>query len=298
VEDVPSEPGIPPPVIEYAHVTDGYFETLGIPLLAGRTLERADQERPTGAVVVCQTFANHYWPTGSALGKRIQPAGQSADSWHTIVGIVGDVRNHHLAEEPREIVYYPMLGANLGAWTTRHMSVALRTHIQPELLVAAVRKEIWKIDPDLPIADVGTMQQLARQDKAGLTFSLLIFLFAAGVALALGAVGLYGFVAYMVSQRTAEIGIRIAIGARAGNVRWMILKEALGVGLAGILAGILGSAALTRWLQSLLFDTSPLDPITFVATPFLLIILVFLASYLPAERAAQVDPLQALQRFE
>jgi ABC-type antimicrobial peptide transport system permease subunit len=170
--------------------------------------------------------------------------------------------------------------------------------VPPESLAASVRKAVWALSPDLPVAQVQTMEQVVRQSRARAAFSALMILLATGVALVLGGVGIYGFVSYLVGQRTAEIGVRVALGAQAGRIRWMILRESLEVALAGLVLGLLGAFALTRWLTSLLFQVSPLDPVTFTCVPLLILVLTLMASYFPAERAARIDPLAALQRVE
>jgi putative ABC transport system permease protein len=300
IEGQPAAEGAPPPIFGTEYVSDGYFQALGIPLLAGRSLERGDQERRTGAVVINESAAKRFWPGQSALGKRFRPAdsGLPADSWYTVVGVVRDVRNRRLTDEPEPTAYYPMQGKQAGAWVARQMSIVLRTGVKPESMVAPVRREIWAIDSNLPLSNVNTMEKLLDRDKARLNFSVLMFLIAAAVALALGAVGIYGFISYLVAQRTPEIGVRMAIGADRRTVRWMILKESLTIFVFGLAFGIVGAVAVTRWLKALLFEVSPLDPLTFGVVPLLLVTVVLLASYLPAERATRIDPLKALQRSE
>ena len=139
------------------------------------------------------------------------------------------------------------------------------------------------------------MEQIHRRSQARMIYAVLMFVLATAVAMVLAAVGIYGFVSYVVSQRTAEVGVRMALGARARDIRWLILRESLGIALAGVLVGLLGAVALTRWLGSLLFEISPLDPLTFTVMPLLLLVVVLLSSALPAERAARVDPVKALK---
>jgi predicted permease len=296
IEDVPVHPETPEPVLWYGYASEGYFEALGIPLLAGRTLTHADQEHRTGAVVINQATARHFWPRGDALGKRLRPgaAEGESDPWYTVVGIVGDVRNRDVVTAPDEMAYYPLLGKSANAWTVRQAHVVLRTRVAPESLTSEVRSAVWSVDPNVPVSGVRTMEQLFRRSQARMIYSVLMFVLATTVALVLAAVGIYSFVSYVVSQRTAEVGVRMALGARARDIRWLILRESLAIALAGVLAGVLGSVALTRWLGSLLFEISPLDPLTFVMMPLLLLAMVLLSSALPAERAARVNPLKAL----
>lgn len=300
VEGFPLEEDAPPPVIQYEYISEAYFRALEIPLLAGRALERSDAEHRTGTVVINEALARRFWPGVSALGKRLRDAGGDPEEpWYRVVGVVGNIRSRTLTEEPLEIVYFPLLARSSGDWTVQEMSVVLRTRLEdPKSLANSVRQAIGAVSPHLPVANVRTMEEVVRQARARETFAVLMFLLSTAVALGLATVGLYGFSSFTVNQRTPEIGVRIAIGASAGAIRWMILKEALLVALLGVLAGLLGSVALTRWLRSLLFEVNPLDPVTFLATPLVLLATVLLASYFPAERATQVDPVTALQRYE
>ena len=298
IEDFPLDPAAPPPVVGTEYVTADYFKAMRIPLVAGRALERSDQEQRTGSVVVSEAFARRYWPRGSALGKRLRPGNAPETPWHTIVGVAGDVRNRRLTDPPGEIIYFPLPGRAAGDWTVRRMSLVLRTAGAPESLAAEVRREIRAYAPGVPVAAVEPLTQLVQRARARLTFTALMFAVASLIALILGGVGIYAFVSYMVGQRTPEIGVRMAVGAGPWTIRWMVLREVLVIAAAGIAVGLAGAFALTRWLGSVLFEVSPLDPLTFTAVPLLLVVLALAASYLPAERASQVDPLIALQRAE
>ncbi|MFL6236573.1 MAG: ABC transporter permease [Thermoanaerobaculia bacterium] len=298
IQDQPLPPGSPPPGFWFGYAGEGYFEALGIPLLAGRTLTRADQETRTRVAVVNQALARHFWPRGDALGKRLRPAAAKeggSEPWYTIVGIVGDVRNRDLTMAPDEMVYYPLLGQGDDAWTVRQANVVMRTRVAPESLASEVRSAVGSVNPNVPVSGVRSMEQVLRRSQARMIYSVLMFVLATAVAMVLAAVGIYSFVSYVVSQRTAELGVRTALGARARDLRWLILRESLAIGLAGALVGLLGSLALTQWLGSLLFEISPFDPLTFILMPLLLLALVLLSSALPAERAARVDPVKALQ---
>ncbi len=248
--------------------------------------------------VVNQALARHFWPRGNALGKRLRPAAEEeggSDPWYTIVGIVGDVRNRDVAMAPDEIVYYPLLGKGANAWTVRQANVVLRTRVAPESLASEVRSAVWSIDPNVPVSGMRTMEQIFRRSQSRMIYSALMLVLATAVAMVLAVVGIYSFVSYVVSQRTAEFGVRLALGARARDIRWLVLRESLAIALAGVLVGLLGAVALTRWLGNLLFEISPLDPLTFIIMPLLLLALVLLSSAVPAERAARVDPVKALQ---
>jgi putative ABC transport system permease protein len=297
IEDVPLHPGAPNPVLWYGYASEGYFEALGIPLLAGRTpsprrpgepRRRGSGQSGPGAALLAAR---------QALGKRLRPAGEEggSDPWYTIVGIVGNVRHRDVAMAPDEIVYYPLLGKGANAWTVRQANVVVRTRVAPESLVSEVRSAVWSIDPNVPVSGVCTMEQIFHRSQSRMMYSALMLVLATAVAMVLAVVGIYSFVSYVVSQRTAELGVRLALGAGALDIRWLVLRESLAIALAGVLVGLLGAVALTRWLGNLLFEISPLDPLTFVIMPLLLLALVLLSSVVPAERAARVDPVKALQ---
>lgn len=300
IEDHPEGPDDVPKVHFDKFATAGYFETLRIPLLEGRTFERADHERRTGSVVVNEAFAARYWPGGSALGKRLQRRdGAEPDpaNWYTIVGVVGNVRSMRLEEEPRELIYYPMVsipGAR-DSFEARDMSFVLRTDGDPEALAAAARQRIRELDANLPVAAVETMDALVARSMARTAFTMTLLLVGAAGALLIGSVGIYGVISYLVSRRSREIGVRIALGAWAGQIAWMVLRRSLAVTLAGIVVGVIGAVVLTRLMGALLYGVSPLDPLTFVAVILALGAVTAAASYLPARRAARVDPLQALR---
>lgn len=296
IEGLPLHPGVPVPVLWFGYASESYFETLGIPLLAGRVLTRADQENRANVAVVNQALARHFWPRDNALGKRLRPSGEQgrSDPWYTIVGIVGNVRNRDLTMPPDEIVYYPLLGKRPNAWTVREAYVVLRTRVPAESLANEVRSAVRAVDPNLPVSEMQTMKQVLHRSQARMLYSVMMFSLATAVAMVLAAVGIYGFVSYVVSQRTAEVGIRMALGAHPRDIRWLVLRESLVIALGGILCGLLGAVVLTRSLGSLLFEISPLDPLTFVLMPLLLLALVLLSSALPAERAACVNPVEAL----
>ena len=255
-----------------------------------------------GAVLVSAALARHYWPQG-ALGRRLRPGQESKlrDPWYTIVGVAGDVHQVGLVEKAPETVYYPLLGKAPGDWVARQMTVAVRTgsrQLAPESLAPAIRHELARISADLPVANVRTLEEVLHRARSRYEFSALMVLLATVIAVALGAVGLYGFVSYLVAQRSAEIGIRMALGATERAIRWLVVREALAIAAAGLGAGLAAAAALAGWTVSLLFEVSPLDPLSFALAPLLLVTVTLVASYLPADRAARVEPRTALERVE
>jgi predicted permease len=297
--DHPLPETAPPPVFDYQYVTPEYFRAMGIPVLSGRGLLRTDAEQRSGAVVVSASLARHYWP-GGALGKRLRPGQDSKlrDPWYTVVGVAGDVRSRGLTEAPDEIVYYPLLGKARGDWEARQMTVVVRATVPPESLAGAIRRELARLAPDLPVANVRTLEGVVHRARSRIEFSALMVLLATLIALVLGAVGLYGFVSYLVGQRAPEIGVRMALGATEGDIRWLVVREALLIAAAGLGAGLAAAAALAGLIRALLFEVKPLDPLAFSIAPLLLVTLTLVASYVPADRAARVEPLTALRRLE
>ncbi|HZF12687.1 MAG TPA: ABC transporter permease [Thermoanaerobaculia bacterium] len=300
-EDFPSAADALPPMLGYQYVTPGYFRAMGIPILEGRGIESADAEERTGAAVVSAALAHHFWPHGSALGRRLrlQRGYHPGDPWFTIVGVAGNVRQRELTETAaEEMVYYPVLGMKPGAWAARQMTFAVRTRVAPESLVPEVRSEIHGVAPDLPVAHVRTLTEVLHEARSRFELAALLLLLATVIALTLGAVGLYGFVSYLVSLRTAEIGIRMALGADGRRIRRMILGEALTTTAFGLAVGLGAALGASRALGTLLFEVSPLDPVAFSVAPLLLVAAMLLASYLPSDRAARIEPRIALERLE
>jgi predicted permease len=278
----------------FSYATPGYFETMQIPLLAGRAFERRDHEQPQGNSLVSSALAERLWPGEDALGKRFRRVGDTS-GWETVVGIVGSVHDRGLREDPSETVYHALVGRNPNfPGAQRELTYTVRG--QNALgLAPAVRAAVWNLDPELPITAMETMSSVVSQSVVRLSFTMMALVVAAVLAVALGAIGLYGVLSYLVSQRRQEIGVRIALGAQAESVRNMVVRQGARLALLGIGLGLVGSAALTRLLQGLLFDTAPLDPVAFSATSLGLLGVVMLASYLPARKASTVDPIEALR---
>jgi predicted permease len=293
IDDHPMQEGELPPVPETMTTSSGYFRTMGIPILRGRSFERADHEMRTGAVVISESLAKHYWPGESALGKIVRPEEEA--SAYEIVGVVGDVRHVSLTEEPREMIYFPMLGvADDEINNAREMVLTVRSPLPTSSLAPAVRRAIWDLDPNLPIVS-RSMNEILDTAMAPTSFAMMMLGIAAAVALLLGAIGVYGVISYIVSQRTREIGIRMALGARSADVQRMVVRQGLIVTLLGVGVGILGALALTRLMRSLLFEVSPTDLLTYAIVAPALVLVATLATWLPAHRAASVSPSEALR---
>jgi putative ABC transport system permease protein len=284
-------------------VAPGFFAASGIPLLRGRTFTEADgvgfdEAHPRlGSIVISESMAKTVFPNEDPIGKQIyfdfQRQREQNDATPTpryqIIGIVGDVLA--ALEDPiSPALYRPVLDGGGGAVT-----ILLHTQVDPETVMASVRREIHEVDPNLAVFQVRTMDQLLDRSTADRRFNMLLFLAFAALALLLAAIGLYGVVSYAVAQRTTEIGIRMALGATPGDVSRLILMQGLKPALIGLGVGLTGAFLASRILQSLLFGVTPTDPITFVVVPLLLLAVAALACYLPALRAMRLDPTAALR---
>jgi len=299
IEDIPLEDDDLPPVLGFAYVAPGTLETLGVGLRAGRGLELSDQEQRTGAVLVSESVARTYWPGQNAVGKRLlngRPSADDPDPWLTVVGVVGDVHVTSLTEEPEEMVYYPLLGKHEGDWAARQLTVVVRTRSEPSLLAPSLRQVVWDLDDNLPIARVRTLEAVVDEARAPAALTAVMLLLAAAVALGLGAVGTFGVISYLVSQRTAEIGVRMALGARRGDIRLMVLRQGMVLAAAGAAVGMGLALAFTRWLDAFLYGVEPRDLGTFLAVPAMLLAVAALATWLPASRAARIEPIVALRQ--
>jgi len=298
-EDIPLAPDELPPMLWFKYVAPDYFETMETRLIAGRSLNRADYQDQLPNVVINKGVANRLWPgpEQDVLGKRL--GGNEADSvaaWFTVVGVVEDVADEGLREEPRELIYYSMVSPRGDdAWVMRSMTYVLRTAGPPASLARPARAAVWEMNRDLPVAEMQDMETIVAESTARLSFTMIALAIAAAVALLLGGIGLYGVLSYVVNQRTREMGVRIALGAEANQVRWMVVRQGMMVAGAGLVVGIGASLYLARVLESLLYGTSPTDLVTFVTTSGVLMAVALLASYVPARRASAIDPMEALR---
>ena len=278
--------------IDYWNSVSGkYFETIGAHLLEGRFLSDADGATAPLVVVVNQTMARTYWPRESALGHRVRTSGANSP-WRTIVGVVADVKNAALDRPAGTELYFPF------PQLPRQLSwVVVRAQGDPMSLTSAARDAIRGLDRGLPISNIGSMEDVMSTARSRPRFLTLLLIAVLVLSLILAALGIYGVISYAVAQRTNEIGIRMALGARGGDVIRLIGTSGVRLALAGTIVGAAGAFALTRFLSGLLFGVSSLDPLTFVAMAATLIAVTLLACYIPARRASRVDPLVAL-RYE
>lgn len=276
-------------------VSEGYFEAMGIPLLAGREFARSDTEESPQVAIINETLARRYWPDGDATGKRIKLGRlDSKTPWMIIIGVVKGVRHFKLQREPESEVYFAQ-SQSLVFFPAA--TFVIRTTIKPESVVASARDAIWSVDPDQPAYDIKTMSERFSDSIAEQRAQLLLLGLFAAMALALAAVGIYGVISYSVSERTHEIGVRMALGAQTTDVLRMVIKQSLALALAGTAIGLAAALALTRLMSSLLYEVSATDVATFAGVPIILTLVALAASYIPARRATRVDPIVAL-RYE
>ena len=270
-------------------VSPDYFRTMGIRIIRGRDFNEQDREPAPATVIVNATLANRHWPGEDPIGKRVR-FGEDDDSWMTVVGVAGDSRHLGLDTEPNPLIYIPY-----HRFPLPFMSIAARSAGGPGMIASVVREQVKLIDPELPVDRVEPLGQIVRDSVAQPRFRTLLLGAFAVIAMLLAAVGVYGLISYSVTQRTREIGIRMALGARPGQVMLPIVREGLMLGLAGVVTGLAGSFAATRVLAAFLFGVDPTDPAAFAGVAVLLLAVAFIASYIPSRRALRVDPITALR---
>jgi len=301
VEDHPVTSTEIPTIHQTVSITQDYFKAMSIPIIEGRTFRDNGSDRAPHEMIVARSFARHYWRNGSAIGKRVKTGGPDAP-WSTIVGVVGDVHDAALTKPVDEVMYQPTIGLmqpQPGVPDTvvaeNVMTVTIRTAGDPLAVFPAVRSEIWALDRNLPLINVQALSSVVKGAMARTTFTLLMIGAAAGVALLLGAIGIYGVISYMVSLRTREIGVRMALGARSDQVRRMVVRQGLVLAGIGAAIGLVGALGMSRLISSLLYGIAPYDPLTLGGVTLGLLVVAAVASWLPAMRAARIDPIEALR---
>jgi putative ABC transport system permease protein len=272
-------------------ITPDYFRVLETPLLKGRYFTEADSAEAPGVIIINQAMAKKYWPGEDALGKRINfgDADPQKIKWFTIVGIVGDLRHRGLDEDPRPEFYLPHPQRPF-----RGMILALRSAQDPRALISAIRRELQAFDPEQPLANIKTMEQITADSIAPRRLSVALIGVFAALALILAAVGIYGVMSFLVVQRTHEIGVRMALGAQRGDVLRLVVGHALQLVGIGTIIGLILALFSTRTLSALLYSVGAFDVATFVFVTIALAAVVLLASYIPALRAMRADPMIAL----
>ena len=292
IEGLPEPPPGQEFIGRYRVCTPDYFQTMGIPILKGRAFTEQDKVDAPRVVIVNETLAQRYWPNQDPINKRMRFTGPlEKNPWIQVVGVVKDVK--HALSLPMSSDYY--LPQNQDTWSS--MVLVAKTKTEPMSMAAPIRQQVWAIDKDEPVFDVRTMQQVRALSVALYSFSSVTLTIFAAVALILSAVGIYGVMAYVVTQRTHEIGIRMALGARSRDVLRLVVRHGMTLALIGVGVGLGGAWALTRFMSSLLVGVSPTDAVTLSAVSLCLISIALIACYLPARRATKVDPLVAL-RYE
>jgi len=281
------------PEADQRPVFPGYFKAMGIPLVRGRYFDAHDNETGAPVAIVDETLANIYWPHEDPVGKRIKQGDRQSNApWRTVVGVVKHVRYRTLESPSRVEFYWPY---DQTGFVLDSMSLAIHTSADPHTLATAVEREVLSLDPDQPVYRIRTMYELMSESMARRRLSMFLLAIFAGLALVLAAVGIYGVMSYAVAQRAHEVGIRMALGARATDVLRLLLGQSLWLALTGIAVGLAGSLALTRFLSTLLFHVKATDPETFVLVALLLALVALAASFVPAWRASTVDPVRALR---
>jgi len=297
-EDKDYKEGQLPPLRRFKFVTPGFFQTMQTRLIAGRDFTWTDTYDHRNVTIVSENMARELWrsPAG-ALGKRLREG--MNDSWREIVGVVQDVHSDGADQKAPTTVYWPMVMPKFWGndiFVQRRAVFAIRcSRAGSDSLIKEVRQAVWSVDPDLPLESVRTMAEVYRGSMARSSFTLVMLAIAGGMALLLGVVGIYGVISYSVSQRTREIGIRIALGARETSLRAMVVRQGVWLAAGGVAIGVLAATALTRIMASFLFAVSPVDPITYVSVAAGLVAVAAAASYVPAYRASTINPVEALR---
>ena len=293
----------PSPAIIVTWTFADYFRALGVPLKAGRSFTSDEDAQRREVAVISESLARHHWPGQDPIGKRIKWGIPSSHTpWMTIIGVAGDVKDGAIRDDPRMHVYVPFAlllpeidGLPAGSPFGRQLRLALLSGADASLLISAGRRAVAAVDPALPVTRIATMRRSLDDALAPQRFSTLVLsAFAAG-ALLLAAIGLYGILAFAVSQRTREIGVRIALGARVADVLALVVRQGMRLVAVGLVLGLVAALALTRAMTALLYRTDRFDPVTFIACPIVLALVALLACYLPARRAARIEPLTALR---
>ena len=296
IEGHPVAPGEAHPDEQIRFVSAGYFEAMGIPLQKGRDFNARDLPATPQVTIVNQAMVRKYWPNEDPLGKRLSFS-QRSPKWYEIVGVVGNVKHRSLDLEDKPEIYIPFFQPLFADSNIQPMYVVTRTTVEPTSMIGTVRGEVAAIDPDQPVASMLTMDQRIADSVAPRRFNMFLLGLFAALALVLSAIGIYGILAFSVAQRTHEIGVRMALGARRRDVMSMVIRAGFSLAVVGILIGLAVAYAATRLMTTLLFQVSTTDTSTFLLDALLLAAVALIACYIPARRATKVDPLVAL-RYE
>jgi predicted permease len=287
-----------PPLRHFKFFTPGLLKAMGNSLIAGRDLTWTDVYEKRKVAMVSENMARELWgEPRAAIGKRIRESLNAP--WHEVVGVVSDERDDGADQKAPPVVIWPILIANFAGdkvFEMRYLSYIIRSsRTGSHGFLDEISKAVWSVNPNLPLAKVQTLQEIYDKSMARTSFTLVMLAIAGAMALLLGVVGIYGVISYSVSQRTREIGIRMALGARKEELIRMFLGQGLRLALIGVACGLIAAVGLTRLMTSMLFEVKPLDPFTFATVALGLVLAAALASYLPALRATAVDPMEALR---
>ncbi|HZQ53422.1 MAG TPA: ABC transporter permease [Bryobacteraceae bacterium] len=293
-------PGGIAPLRRFENVSPGFVRTLGARLIAGREFTWTDVYNLRPMVMISENLAREFWGTPSAaVGKRLRQ--YPSMPWQEVIGVVQDIRQNGIQEKAPAIVYWPVLMRNFFVPNgelnvTRAATFVIRSgRAGTEGFLNQVRQAVWSVNASLPLASVRTMREIYDESLAATSFTLVMLGIAGAMAMMLGLIGIYGVISYTVSQRRREIGIRVALGAQTGALQWLFVRHGLALAGVGAVTGLAAAAGLTRLMKSVLFGISPIDPLTYTAVPLVLVAAAVLASYLPARRAAAVDPVETLR---
>jgi predicted permease len=274
--------------VDVREATPPYFSTMEIPLIRGRMFAATDTDKTLRVAIIDQKMADRFWPDGDAVGKRVRQSDD--DPWVTIVGVVGIVKEYGLDTDTRMVVYYPHAQRPRGT-----MYVVARTTVDQASTIDAMIHQLNGLNPDVPMYDVATMDQRVQDSMARQRFAMTMLGGFAGFAMILAAIGIYGVMSFLVTQGTADIAIRIALGARRASILSLVFRQGMGLAVAGIAAGLIGAFGLTRMMSSLLFGVKATDPFTFFSVLALLLFVALSACLFPAARAMFINPMTALR---
>jgi predicted permease len=278
-----------PAVAERSSVTPGYFHLLGIPLLRGRLFDESDNDKAPQVAVINEAFAQKYWPNQNPLGKRFK-RNRAESPWITVAGVIANARTESLAEAG-----VPKIYLDLYQTGGKRLAIFLSGNLDAAVIPVEIGEQVQSVDPTLPVSGAQTLSETVSASLSERRFSMQIVALFALTALLLAALGIYGVISYMVSERTHEIGIRIALGATRRNILRAVLRQGLGLAIAGGAVGLVGALIVSHLMAGMLYGVRPTDPLTFAGVALLLIGVALLACYIPARRAIHVDPLVALR---
>jgi putative ABC transport system permease protein len=282
-------------------VSSDYFRVMGIPLMSGRWFTKANESGSSPVAIITAASAQKFWPGQNAVGKHVRFAGDK--EWRTVVGVIADVRAYDLQRNIPEwiqgMIYapYSAKASSEDGRVPAEMTIAVQTASDDSQVAAMLRGIVTALNPEVPVSEVKTMRTVVSEAVSTPASTMSLFVTFAGLALVLGIVGIYGVLSFLVSKRTREIGVRMALGAQQRHVLWLILKEGAKFSLVGIGLGLAGAFVVTRWLASELYGVGPADGLTYAGVALVMTLVTMLACYIPARRAMSVDPLVAL-RFE